>query len=287
VKRRNWAAIAVDWYEDPVVQAAADECREVLWIWPVLIAMAKRKSDAVDNPDGVVKISSRQLAYIGGVDVESVERALRAMQEGELLTVEQHKAKKAFSITLAKFADWQHATGSNADRQRQKRFAGKNASTVTTSTQVVTTPTQHDTKCHYTTQHNTTLDGISPPSPPPWEAATRTLAAHLGQQEEEWIDRIGMWWSGNRHISEGDLVAALLAITARPDKPRNPFMMFQRIVKNEAGRTRQTEAQISAAAAKPPEPNPVENMTWQERWIHADNIAKEKIRKQQEAQGKQ
>jgi hypothetical protein len=163
-KKANWAALAVDWYEDEVIDVIADEEPAVMWLWPVLVAMSKRKSHIVENPRGDVRVSLKRLASMGRVDVGDVENALRLMEEGELVTVEAMRVTGVVSVSLRAFDAWQHPNSSPADRKRKERLQGNHADMSHTGHGDVTNGhvlSQNVTTQHNTTQHNTTQELLS------------------------------------------------------------------------------------------------------------------------------
>lgn len=117
---RDYARLHWDWHEDAVVEAIADVEPSVLALWPVLVAMATKASDAKSNPSGVVKITMPKLAAKLRRPVDEIERVLALMVEGELIEVEDGSlGLKRVSIT--QFGKWQVARRSKAAEQQTTR----------------------------------------------------------------------------------------------------------------------------------------------------------------------
>jgi hypothetical protein len=103
----------MDYYEDDVLLAAADECAAALHMWPVLVGKAKAASGA-DNPGGVFRTTVSKLAFDARVLVDDVLPALGALADGELLAFTP-MGNNRVEIILKQFQKWQTVRGSSAD----------------------------------------------------------------------------------------------------------------------------------------------------------------------------
>lgn len=121
---RDYARLHWDWYEDPVLAEAADEEPAALWLWPLLIAMAKEASHAHTNPTGKLKTSTAQLARVLHVERARIERAVELLQDGDLVTVTPD-GKMAIVLELPAFARWQAPRWSAAEKQQLRRDASR------------------------------------------------------------------------------------------------------------------------------------------------------------------
>lgn len=117
---RDWAKLDARWYEDARIELAADECQASFVMWPVLIAKAKAASSARRNPDGVIHITPRQLAFACRCEVDLTGPALQALERQGLISLTA-EGNKCLSISLVGFARWQKPRGSEADRKARYR----------------------------------------------------------------------------------------------------------------------------------------------------------------------
>lgn len=117
---RDWAKLDARWYEDPRIELAADECQASFQMWPVLIGMAKAESSAKRNPDGVIRITPRKLAYACRCEVAETGPALQALERQGLISCTA-EGNQCLSISLVGFARWQKPRGSAADRKQRSR----------------------------------------------------------------------------------------------------------------------------------------------------------------------
>lgn len=125
---RAYARLSERWYEDAVLAACADREPACMWAWPVLVAMGKRELHAATNPTGEFNTSATVLATTLRIaDTDVISRALRVLEEGELITVSPAKMG-TFDITVTRLTKWQNAAGSSAERMQAKRDREKAAS---------------------------------------------------------------------------------------------------------------------------------------------------------------
>jgi hypothetical protein len=111
--------MALDYYEDAVVDVIADEHPLVLALLPMLVAKCTAASHVERNPGGVLEVSVGSLARALRTTPEGVRGCLAAMEEGEILTVREER--KITLVTLCRFDKWQQPVRSRAFRKRQQR----------------------------------------------------------------------------------------------------------------------------------------------------------------------
>lgn len=116
---RAWASIALDWYEDPVLDVIADERPEVFSLWPVLVAMCTGVSHVQKNPRGRLEVSVGRLARAIRVDKATISELLSHLEKGELIVVEIDGP--SLVIELVRFSKWQKPKGSKAKWMRDNR----------------------------------------------------------------------------------------------------------------------------------------------------------------------
>lgn len=122
---REWAKLDTRWYEDPTLLACSDECRNALYLWPLLVAKAKASSGVAANPTGEIRIAPRRLAFDSQFSIDELTAALEAMQRHGLLVFQTNATE--FVVSLTKFEKWQEPRGSNAERQARYRAKQKAA----------------------------------------------------------------------------------------------------------------------------------------------------------------
>lgn len=115
----EWAKLHVDWYADEVLRVAAKLNRDALIVWPVMVAMAKRNSSP-DNKDGVFASSVDSLAEIALTSSDSIRQVLELLVEGELIEVADGRLG-TLKIRLTRFAYWQTARGTEANKKEKQR----------------------------------------------------------------------------------------------------------------------------------------------------------------------
>lgn len=118
---RDYARLHFDWYRDEVLEAIAEDEPAALWIWPVLIGMAKEESHARTNPTGVFERSASGIGKAAHVPADQVERALQLLVEGEFLTTSPADKPRVLRIELANFAKWQTPRSGGAEREQRRR----------------------------------------------------------------------------------------------------------------------------------------------------------------------
>lgn len=131
----EWAKLHTEWFDDPDLIAASDECEAAFVMWPVLIAKAKAMSHASRNPDGAILVAPARLAFDARCGVDQVLAALDALQGVGKLRYTAEGAHKV-SICLNGFAKWQAPRGSNKNKQQRKNAGNtaKNAESDTNAT---------------------------------------------------------------------------------------------------------------------------------------------------------
>lgn len=117
-----WAKLAVDYDEDEVVEAIAEEHdpTAVFALWPWLIAKCQKASHHKDNPDGWSrKISLRKVGAKLGASCASLE-IWKAFIDGELIQIEGRLSGQ-FRVRLTRYDKHQAPLGSNKYHQRDHR----------------------------------------------------------------------------------------------------------------------------------------------------------------------
>lgn len=88
---RSWVKLDCHWYEDPDIEAAAEEAGSiVLSLFPVLLAMAK-----VQNDGGRVEFSWRSLSHSVFAEKDVVIGGIRALVSGGVLTCPEESERGA------------------------------------------------------------------------------------------------------------------------------------------------------------------------------------------------
>jgi hypothetical protein len=118
---RDWARLDARWYEDPVLRAAAKQAPGAFVMWPVLVAMAKAHSHAIDNPFGRIMISVEDLAAACRVTKKRADAALVSLADAELVSVVADKSD-IVCISLNGFEKWQTPRKSKADNKANADF---------------------------------------------------------------------------------------------------------------------------------------------------------------------
>jgi len=120
---RNYARLHYRYWDDPVLEAIADDCPCAIAFWPLLVCLAKAASHDVENPSGIIKITAKKLAQLlrDICPVEDVETMLELLEEGEMISVQQ--TKFYMKIRLSKFDSWQTSLSSAAERKQNERDA--------------------------------------------------------------------------------------------------------------------------------------------------------------------
>lgn len=122
---RDYARLHFDWYRDEVLEAIADEEPAALWIWPVLIAIAKEESHATTNPTGAFERSAAGIAKASHVPLAQVQHALELLVEGEFLTTSPGSKPRVLRIELEGFAKWQTPRKGKAEQEQKRRDASR------------------------------------------------------------------------------------------------------------------------------------------------------------------
>lgn len=121
---REWAKLDARWFEEPKLLMASDECEVAFRLWPVLIGKAKAESSAKRNPDGVVQITPRKLAFDARCEIAEIGPALQALDRHALITCSA-EGNQCLSISLVGFARWQNPRGSEAHKKERYRAKKK------------------------------------------------------------------------------------------------------------------------------------------------------------------
>lgn len=124
---RDYARLHKKWYQDEVLEACADEEPAALWIWPLLIAIGKDELNVYDNETGEIRTTRKRLSRLIRIEEERVESALKALQDGGMLTIEEGRMG-TLKITITRLKKWQVAIGSSAEREQSRRDRAKVAS---------------------------------------------------------------------------------------------------------------------------------------------------------------
>lgn len=122
---RDYARLHFDWYRDDVLETIADEEPAALWIWPVLIGMAKEKSHATTNPLGVFEKSAAGIGKAAHVPADQVQRALDLLVEGEFIRTSPADKPRVLRIELVAFDRWQTPRKGAAEREQKRRDASR------------------------------------------------------------------------------------------------------------------------------------------------------------------
>ena len=122
---RDYARLHFDWYRDAVLEEIAAEEPAALWIWPVLIGMAKEKSHATTNPTGAFERSAAGIAKASHVPVDQVKRALELLAEGEFITTSPAAKPRVLRIEIDNFSKWQTPRKGKAEQQQARRDASR------------------------------------------------------------------------------------------------------------------------------------------------------------------
>lgn len=121
---REWAKLDARWFEEPKLLMASDECEVAFRLWPVLIGKAKAESSAKRNPDGVVHITPRKLAFDARCEIAEIGPALQALERHALISYSA-EGNQCLSISLVGFARWQNPRGSEAHKKERYRAKKK------------------------------------------------------------------------------------------------------------------------------------------------------------------
>jgi uncharacterized protein YcbK (DUF882 family) len=90
-------------------------------MWPVLVAMAKAHSHAIDNPFGRIMISVDDLAAACRVTRKRADAALAALHEGELIDIVSDKTD-IVCVSLNGFEKWQTPRKSRAEQAANRKI---------------------------------------------------------------------------------------------------------------------------------------------------------------------
>lgn len=127
-KKNPWAQLDAEWYLDPEIEGAADAEPVALWLWPVLIGMAKSAGDEDANPEGVITTTAKKLRGILRLTLKRADaRVINAL---DVLVVAERLTYTAsplgiLRITLGAYRKWQiNAPQNRTTAGNQKTTAG-------------------------------------------------------------------------------------------------------------------------------------------------------------------
>ena len=117
--QRAWAPIALDYYDDPIIDTIADEHPEVLALWPILILRCVEVSHVQKNPRGLLETTVGKFARILRVKQATVAGILDLLEAQERIRVERDGP--ALVIEVLRFDKYQSPRGSSALKMKWKR----------------------------------------------------------------------------------------------------------------------------------------------------------------------
>lgn len=280
MRGKDWAKLHDHWYRDAKLKRLMREYGPIAGAyWCYLIAVAHNASHHLDNPTGIIVDTSIALIADDLNDRHDRTEMFKAMHNRKLINIRgeswQTDNEASIDIELSAFAKNQTPKGSRQARRYAKETKGEslqgNVRQVVNSVRLCPPDIDRDIDRDRDKPSTPSAPARTSAPVPTREAhpaittAIKTLAAHIQEDEEVWTDRIFVWWSANSHTTEGDLVAALLAVTTQPrEKLKNPYRYFQTIVKRENGETRKVDQQVAEAAKR--ETGTERQRPWQEVW---------------------
>lgn len=109
-----WFRLDIHWYEDPAIEAAAEEAGPlVLSVFPVLLAKAKAQSAG-----GKVEFTYRKMSQALFTDWEQIRLAIEALASAGVLSCPDASEKSAVvAFDPASWRRWQEAARKAASRE--------------------------------------------------------------------------------------------------------------------------------------------------------------------------
>jgi len=117
---RNFIRLKQNYFEHPVLMAAADEVPAAMHLWPILIGKGRMGAHPVDNATGAITTTLNRLARDAYVSIDDVGPALAQLQEGGLLTMTA-EGQNVVRIVVRKLFPWQLMPGSSNARAAESK----------------------------------------------------------------------------------------------------------------------------------------------------------------------
>ena len=285
MRERDWCKLHHRWHRDPQLRKTLRRHGPAVGgLWAYLIARSHAESHHERNPNGTIyEATVAEIAEDICADENDVSEMLDTLKEANLIgTNRSDDPEEPLEIVLPGFSKNQWPIGASQirmhdKREREKRaaFAGNDTGVIRNDAHLIPIDGDRDRDKD---RENPPPLGTTPPAqarprtheatPPPGLThvlanAVTELAKHLGEDEEVWMDRIGLWKSANPQVSDADAVSAILSVMALPTKPKAPYRYFQSVVKRDAGQTKEVAQRVAKSKR---ENDPADERSWQAKW---------------------